>query len=348
MKKKICIIAFLSGCMVAGNSQYGMAFKGMGGTAGSSHEMSSAGQNKSSRKNMIIEGHEGNRETVIAMVNDAPVTMGALVDSIRETMMTKYGKTEVTKDIARSIRQDAFEKLVLEELACQRAVNLGISVQPERIEKIVEARRVAAGGEEALQKILTQQNTTLQAFERQTERIFLIKQLINRDIDSKITISEEKLNRAYMSSKERFAEPERVKISDIIFFLDPDDPLSKQKVLDIRTKIIDELSGKPASLKETGLLVKSHLNVTETYEPLLYKYGRRMKPGSFSDPLLIDGTFHLIKLESYHPYKEQPKEQIVAYIASQMKASEKSQRLPLWRHELLKNGKVEIIHEILK
>jgi len=126
------------------------------------------------------------------------------------------------------------------------------------------------------------------------------------------------------------------------------DPASKQKVLDIRTKIIDELSGNPAALKAEGVLVTSGLNVTADHEPELYNHSRELKPGTFSEPLLIDGTFHLTKLESYHPRKEQPKEEVKAYIASQMKSTEKSKRLPLWREELLKDGKVEIVYDILK
>ena len=348
MKKQILVTALLTAGIICGSTHYGMAFKGMGGSMGASHDMNSAPKSDAGQQSMAIEGHEGNRQEVVANVNGNPVTMGALVDSIREIMMTKYGNTEVTADIASSIRKNALEKLVLEELACQRAVALGISVKPGLIEKNIAPTRAAAGGNEAFLNVLAQQNTTLQDLERQIERFFLIKQLIHKEIDSRINISEETLDEAYKANKEQFVEPERVKISDIIFFLDPDDPASKQKVLDIRTKIIDELSGNPADLQADGVLVRSNLNVTAAYKPELYKHSRELTPGTFSDPLLIDGTLHLAKLESYHPRKEQPKKEVKAYIASQMRSTEKAQRLPLWRHELLKNGNVEIVHDILK
>jgi peptidyl-prolyl cis-trans isomerase SurA len=349
MKKQILVTALLTAGIICGSTHSGMAFKGMGESMGSSHDMNSAPKSDTGQpQSMVIEGHEGNRQTIVANVNGTPVAMGALMDSIREIMMTKYGNTEVTADIARTIRKDALEKLVLEELACQRAVDLGISVKPELIAKNIEARRAAAGGEEQFLNSLTQQNTTLQDLERQIERFYLIKQLIHKEIDSKINISEETLDETYEANKEQFVEPERVKISDIIFFLDPEETASEQKVLDIRAKIINELSGNPADLQADGVLVRNNLNVTAAYKPDLYKHSRELKPGTFSDPLLIDGTLHLVKLESYHPRKEQPKEEVKVYIASQMKSAEKSQRLPLWRHELLKEGKVEIVHEILK
>lgn len=339
MKKQILVTALLTAGIICGNTHYGMAFKGMGGAAPKSD---------TGPKSMVIKGHEGSRQTVVAKVNGKPVTMGALEDSIREIVMTKYGKTEVTADIARTIRKDALEKLVLEELACQRAVALGISVDPALINKNIDAKRDAAGGDEKFLKSLTLQNSTLQDLKRQIERFFLVKQLIHKEIDSTINISEETLDEAYEANKAQFVEPERVKISDIIFFLDPDDPASKQKVLDIRAKIIDELSGNPAELKADGVLVMSDLNVSAELKPELYKHSRELKPGTFSDPLLIDGTFHLTKLESYHPRKEPPKEGVKAEIASQMRSAEKSKRLPLWRKELLKDGKVEIVNDILK
>ncbi len=344
MKKQIVITAFLMVGIICGNTQSALAFKGMGG----SHGMDAAPKSDAGQQSMVIEGHAGNRKTTVAIVNGISVTMGALVDSIREIMMTKYGNTEVTADIARTIRKDALEKLVLEELACQRAVALGITVNPKLINKNIEARKTAAGGDEKFLNNLTQQNSTLQDLERQIERFYLIKQLIHKEIDSKIKISDETVDQAYEANKEKFVEPERVKISDIIFFLDPEDPASKQKVLDIRIKIIDELSGNPAALQENGVLVRQNLNVTSAYEPELYKHSRVMEPGSLSDPLLIDGTLHIVKLESYYPRKEKPKKEVKAYIVSQMRSSEKSQRLPLWRNELLKNGKVEIVHDILK
>lgn len=350
MKKQILVTALLTAGIICGNTHYGMAFKGMGGgSMDSSHGKDSAPKSDAGPKSMVIEGHKGNRQTVVAKVNGNPVTLGELEDSVREIIMTKYGNTEeVTADIARTIRKAALEKLVLEELACQRAVALGISVDPALINKNIDAQKEAAGGDEKFLQTLTQQNSTLQDLKRQLERFFLIKQLIHKEIESKINISEQTLDEAYETNKTNFVEPERVKISDIIFFLDADDPASKQKVLDIRAKIIDELSGNPANLHADGVLVMSDLNVTAEDKPELYKHSRELKPGTFSDPLLIDGTFHLTKLESYTPRKEPKKEEVKAYIASEMRSSEKSKRLPLWREELLKDGKVEIVHDMLK
>lgn len=349
MKKQILVTALLTVGIICGNTQYGMAFKGMGGGAmDSSHGKDSAPKSDAGPKSMVIEGHKGNRQKVVAKVNGNPVTLGELEDSVREIIMTKYGNTEITADIARTIRKAALEKLVLEELACQRAIALGISVNPALIKKNIDAKREAAGGDEKFLKSLTLENSTLQELERQIERFFLVKQLIHKEIDSKIDISEQTLDEAYEANKANFVEPERVKISDIIFFLDADDPASKQKVLDIRAKIIDELSGNPADLHADGVLVISDLNVTAEDKPELYKHSKELKPGTFSDPLLIDGTFHLTKLESYTPRKEPKKEEVKAYIASEMRSSEKSKRLPLWREELLKDGKVEIVLDILK
>ncbi len=349
MKKQILVTILLTVVIICSNTKYGMAFKGMGGDAGgAAHGMDTTKKSDSEPQSLVIAGHEGNRRTVVAKVNGNPITMGELEDAIREIVMTKYGNTDVTADIARTIRKDALEKLTLEELACQRAMALGISVDPALINRNIEAKKQAAGGEEKFLNSLTMQNSSLQELTRQIERFFLIKQLIHKEIDAKIIISEKVLDEAYEANKAQFVEPERVKISDIIFFLDPEDPASRQKVLDIRTKIINELAGKPADLQAEGVLVVSDLNVTAEHKPELYKYSRELQPGTFSEPLLIDGTLHLTKLESFHPRKEQKKEEVMAYIASQMKSTEKSQRLPLWRKELLKDVKVEIVNDILK
>ncbi len=348
MKRQLLVTALLTAGIICGTTHSGMAFKGMGGGSGETSPGLDSAPKSDEPLSFVIKGHEGNRQIVVAKVNGSPVTMGQLEDSIREIVMTKYGKSEITADIARKIRKSALEKLVLEELACQRAVALGISVNPALIKQSIDAKREATGGNEKFLKYLTLQNSNLQNFEKQLERFFLIKRLIHKEIDSKINISEEILDKAYEANKAQHVEPERVKISDIIFFLDPEDPASKQKVLDTRAKIIDELSGNPADLQAEGVVVMSGMYVTAEHKPELYQHSRELKPGTFSDPLLIDGTLHLTKLESYQPRKEPQKEKVKAYITSQLKAAEKSQRLTLWREELLKDGKVEIVNNILK
>ena len=131
-KQIICSIV-LSACLVLGGAGSSKAFKGMGGSG------PAAGQVSSEEGEKMLMQHQGERSAPVATVNGVPVTMGALMDSIMEVITVKYGSTEVTETVAKQIRKEALEKLVLEELACQRAAALGITVEPAFIEGKIEA-----------------------------------------------------------------------------------------------------------------------------------------------------------------------------------------------------------------
>ena len=73
-----------------------------------------------------------------------------------------------------------------------------------------------------------------------------------------------------------------------------------------------------------------------------------MQPGEISSPLLIDSTFHLIRLDHYQPATEKPEKEIKKYIAGALVAEKRERVLDEWRQNLLKNGKIEIVHELLQ
>ncbi|MCF8056398.1 MAG: SurA N-terminal domain-containing protein [Desulfocapsa sp.] len=338
----ICTTALLTTLLFIG-ADSSQAFKNMGQQA-----KPTSGSPAKSMGNVKVMEHEAERDAAVAKVNGVPITMGALMDSIMEVITVNYGSAEVTETIARQIRKEALEKLVLEELACQRATAIGIKVDPAIIKNRIEAQRVAAGGEEAFQKMLADQNKSVSYLERQIERYFLVKELINREVNSKLTVSEDSVNSIYEANREQFSDPEVVIITDILFFLDPEQPASEAKVLETKDKIIKELSGDPNLLQEQGILVRPSLSVSPGFKPELYEHARKMEQGALSEPLNLDGTLHLIKLDRYSPRVEQPAEQAKAFIKSRLNSTQKGEILAQWRQELLASGDVEILSEMLR
>ena len=317
-----------------------VAFKGIGS--------STPGEGEESIANMAKMQHQGGKDIVVALVNGAEIKMGALMSTVMNVIMLKYGGQEVTSEIAKQIRQEALERLATEELAYQRAEVLGITISPEQVNSRIDSLALKAGGEEAFKNSLIKQNKTLEQLKEETHRYLSIKAVIEREVNSMATINREDVEKIYQENRDQFIIPEQVIITDIIFFLDHEDEASKIKVESTRQKIINSYNNNPTIIPPESFVVKSDVKISKKTAPDLYGAAITMQPGEISSPLLIDSTFHLIRLDHYQPATEKPEKEIKKYIAGALVAEKRERVLDEWRQNLLKNGKIEIVHELLQ
>nr|MBC8317527.1 peptidyl-prolyl cis-trans isomerase [Candidatus Desulfobia pelagia] len=133
-----------------------------------------------------------------------------------------------------------------------------------------------------------------------------------------------------------------------VFFLDHEDKASEAKVAEIRQRIIKEYNNNPAQITPDGFAVKSDMKISRETAPAFYEAAMKMKQGDISPPVLIDLTYHLIKLDYYQPATEKPKREVKEYIAGTLVAKKRKHLLEQWRQNLLKDAEIEIVHELLK
>jgi parvulin-like peptidyl-prolyl isomerase len=351
-KKAFLAAALLLGLVIGASLLPAHAFMGMGsGGAGSPHG-GGAGHGAAPApgpQNMQVLGHEGNTATVVAKINGTEITMGRLMNSMMEVIMQSgYKGDNLTPEMATSIRKEALQQLALEELAYQRAQSLGITPDPAVVQAKLDAAIKGQGGREALEKTLAGQKKSIDDFTKEITRFLAVKEAIRQEVDAKVTVTDEEIDQTYAANKAQFIIAERVVVTDVVFFLAADDPASKEKVTAVRRKIVDELGNNPGKLTPEGFVVESQLNVSPENRPELYRIARTMETGALSEPLVIDGTLHLLKADLYQPSREIPAAEAKASIAGQMKSSRRNQLLTEWRGNLLKDADIEIVSEMMK
>lgn len=317
-----------------------LAFKGIGS--------SQPGTERESMANMAISQHQGNQDTVVAKINGVDIQMGPLMKKVMDVIGEKYGGTEVTAEIAQSIRKDAFERLAVEELAWQRAQVLGITIDEDKINARVDALRARAGGEDAFKNSLAHQNKSVNDLKEEIRRFMAVKAALSKEVDSKTVVDEKEVNTIYQENKNDFIIPEVMVLSDIVFFLDPESPESLDIVKATRQKIIGELSNDLSKIIPERFIINKGLKISQETEPELYQAAIGMKPEEISPPVIINATYHLVKLENYTPATEKPKDEVKAFIRSKLKSQKREKVLVEWRQGLLKDANIEIVHELLK
>jgi hypothetical protein len=353
--KKIFISTALALTLLIGGTCPTSAFMGMGaggtnpGAGGTSSPHGGMGGGATSLKNMKIMGHEGNTQTVVAKINGTEITMGKLMNSMMDVIMQGgYSGDNLTKEMAGRIRQEALQQLALEELAFQRGTSLGITADPVMVQAKLDAVIASQGGRVAMDKSLAEQNKSIDDLKDEISRFMVVKEAIRQEVDSKVVVTDKEINQTYEANKDQFVMPERVVVTDIIFFLAPDDPASTEKVAAIRRQLVDEHGGNPEKLAPEGFVVESQLNVSPENRPELYRIAREMETGSLSEPLVIDGTLHLLKSDFHQPRKEKPAEEAKASIANQLKANKRNQLLTDWRNNLLQGANIVIVNEVMQ
>lgn len=299
------------------------------------------------RKKMTSQ-HKDEVNAVVARVNGAGISMKKLMNNIMEIIIDKYGNLTITSEIAQKVRYDALQKLILEELAYQRALSLGIVIDEQTLERHIEAIRKNAGSPENFEQSLTNKQQTLAELKSETMRGLAVKEAVKIEVEDKIIIKKEEVERIYRENIDQFVIPEQVVVTDIVFFLDPNSEETRKKVTAIRTKIINELHNNPNRLEADGFRVIPGMKVSPLNYPNLYKEGKKLEVNEISDFLVIDGTPHLIKLEHYKAEEIKPEDKVKAYIRRTLKSRKQKADLAQWRQNLGKGAEIEIVHELLQ
>jgi parvulin-like peptidyl-prolyl isomerase len=352
-KKNMLTVAIISGLLLVG-APVSQAFKQVAepppakSNTGLNMPHAADAEERRAMLNAIAMMQEGDSDAMVARVNDTTISMRLLMDRFKDVLTRKYQNKSIGKDVAQRLRVDTLDRIIMEELAYQRGISLGIVVDPSLLATTMASIKVEEGREEALNNAEGGAVKSQVSKEQEIERYLLIRETVARDVTSKAIVPEEEITSIYEEIKEELAEPEMVVITDVVFFLDPDLPASVEKVKDVRQKIVNESSGHSVKLEGDGFIVESRLDVSASYKPLLYKAAREMEAGTFSDPLVIDGTLHLIKLEYYRPRRELSESEARTYIGSKLKATKKNELLTQWRQKLRQEADVEINYELLK
>lgn len=289
-------------------------------------------------------GHGAGDDFIVARVNGDPITWSALESKMRETATTNYGRKDITPALAERIKQESLDKLITEELAYQRAKQLGITVSRAEIEDHIAKMESQWGGAQHFQQYLNLRNWTAKDVWNEAERALMVKKALDKDIFSKIAIDEDELKKMYEENKESFNTQELVQVTDIIFFLDPKSPDSVRTVEQIRDKIVDELGGDPQKLVPDGtFVVQEKRKITAKQNPVLYREAVKLPEQGVSEPFIADETLHIVQLTGYRPRMEKTFEQVKPQLRSDLFAARKQDMLKKWIAGLRDGAKIEIV-----
>lgn len=295
--------------------------------------------------NTPVMGHDGAGEVVVAKVNGAPINMKMLMKQMLDVAEKKYGRREISELVAMKIKDEAMNLLIVEELAFQKSLAVVGLVPPSEVDDTLAKFVKQKGGEEGLQEYLGREEMSLEELRHKLTRTLTVKKYLDKEINSKITVTDDEVKAVYFGARDKyFVKTEMVQVHKIIFFLNPDESESVEKVRAFKEKIVNEFNNDPTTIPPDGsFIVQENIKLDKIKDAQLYEAAKAVGPFGITEPILVDGTLHLVQLTGFQPEVTKEFDEVRDYLVGELTRRKRQAMVDTWVAGLKKGAQVEII-----
>lgn len=285
-------------------------------------------------------GQDEAKKFVVATVNGVPISMDSLVKMMNR--LAAKGPQGQTPESAEELKKRALDKLILQELAYQKATTLGLKPDPKNIDKAVANVKENVGGEKEYAEFLTQQNITEADLRSDVTRGLTLEIIYAREVANKVTIPEDEVKKEYEKEKQRYILPEKASVTDVSFLLTGDDKDSLKKANNVLKKIRADNGKDPWKLVLDGTFIVRSIDIGKDKEKELYAVAKKLRVGDLSGVIKTPGGLHIIKLKAYQPERQLSFDEAKGSLEGKFRVQAQQKRLEEWESELRKDAKIEV------
>lgn len=214
-------------------------------------------------------------DRIVAEVNDDVITlyelnlvMGPYIERIKTMNRSLSEEQRMLSDV----RERIIKQMIDQKLTDQEVERLKITVSEESVDRTIEGlKRDSQVSDEELREQLEQEGITVEEYRKQVRDQILRGRLVNREVKSKIVITDEDIEACFIENKEEYCGDVKYHIRHIILAVQPFSSVEeKQAVRDRMDAILSLLDeGEPfiqvaksyseSPLKDEGE-ISAHLN----------------------------------------------------------------------------------------
>ena len=290
-------------------------------------------------------GHGSAEDVVVAKVNGAVINMDQLMRKMTQISRTKHGSEEVSPLLAEKIKQEAIDKLVIEELAVQVASAKIKNITPDQIEGKIQAIKKKYKTEEAFQQYVQSDFGGMDGLRKLLMRSLPLELFITQEFDAKVEVSDQEVQQAYEAAKEQsYVTDEFVQVNDLVFFLDPTDPESIAKIEKIKKSIVDEYDNDPTKFPGEGAFtIQKNLPLDKVKDKALFEAAKGLKEYGFSAPVNVDGNLHMVQLVGYKSAINKSLQDVAPQLKEQLRQQKRQALINTWMAGLKEGAKIEVM-----
>lgn len=279
------------------------------------------------------------RKIVVARVNGAEITM---FDLLKTMNRISAGKAAAPADVE-MVRQEALDRLILRELAWQKAQAEGLRTKKENIDTAIANLKENVGGEEKYRQLLVQEQVTENDLRRQVERSLTLEAIFAREVYEKVVVPEEELKKAYERERGEYIQPEKVSVLDVYFFSKTGDGPPMEKAESIRSRILADKNRDPWQLVLDGTFIVRNYEPRREKDRDLFEEAKKLKKDEISRVIKTPDGAHIVKLREYSPERQLTLEEVRPNLEKKLRAPAQEMRLREWERKLREKATVEIV-----
>lgn len=172
---------------------------------------------------LVLPALAGDREVleeIIARVNNEVITRGDLERS-RQLLRQELGQrvknpAELERALAEQ-EQNLLRDLIDQSLLVQRGNDMGFSVEADVIKRLDRIRQeMKLDSLEALERTMAAQGINIQDYKQELRNNMLTQMVVQREVSGKVFVDSEKVRQYYLTRREELAQPERVRLREIL------------------------------------------------------------------------------------------------------------------------------------
>jgi peptidyl-prolyl cis-trans isomerase C len=289
---------------------------------------------------------------MIAVVNGTIITQGEL-DRVLDYELRRAAQSgqQIPDAQMPKIENSILDSLIVSELLFQESKKQGIQVKPETVTEQLTIVKQRFPSEAEFKKALDENKLTESKIKADIKRDMAIQQLIDKEVDQKVKITDEEGKTFYDTNPKLFQQPEQVKASHILIKVD--EGASEENKAEARKKI-KEIQQKVQKGEDFAELAKTYsegpsaprggdLNffgrgqMVKPFEDAAFS----LEPNETSDIVETKFGYHLIKVVDKQPAKKIAYADVQDRINKHLKDQKLRTERQLYFDKLKKDAKIE-------
>ncbi len=288
----------------------------------------------------------------VAVVNGTIITRGEF-DRVLDSELRRAAQSgqQIPAAQMAKIENSILDRLIVGELLFQESKKKGIQVKPETVTEQLMTIKQRFPSEAEFKKALEANNMTESKISADIKRDMAIQQLLDKEVDQKVKITDEESKTFYDKNLQLFQQPERVKASHILIKVDEGAP--EEKKAEARKKI-KEIQQKVQNGEDFAALAKTYSEgpsgpkggdlgsfgrgqMVKPFEDAAFS----LKPNETSDIVETRFGYHLIKVVEKQPAKKIAYADAKDRINKRLKDQKLRTERQLYFDKLKKDAKIE-------
>jgi peptidyl-prolyl cis-trans isomerase C len=251
------------------------------------------------------------------------------------------------------LRKQLVDSLVSSELLYQTSVAAKIGVTEEMVNQQLRVLQGKFPSDQEFTKYLQDQGLTLEEMKERVRRNMATEQLVKREVDSKVSVSDAEISDYYQKNKERMRRPEAVKLSEI--FVRVDSRASADAKSKARQKI-EAVLKEARGGKDFAALAKQFSESPDAKDggemgyvtrggtlPVLAEAAFKLKVGEVSDVVESPFGYHVLRVAEKKPAGDVSLAEAKPQISSFLYQQKEREAFNAYLGKLKAGAKIEIL-----